>query len=256
MAGVDEATGSGGYEGRRRRRVGLGERLRGIPPLAVLAVVMVTAVALTVVVKTLDSPSESKAGPPAYAQPAPTATDGIPTAPHAGATSSPDGTPSPPVTPSPTAKPSASVPATPTPATTPSSAPSPPSPPQTVRYEAENATISQGVVASNHAGYSGSGFVDYTNVAGGYLQWTVNVPAAGNATLRLRFANGAGDARPMDVIVNGAAVTAAAFDGTGAWNNWATRTLTIPLNQGANTIRALATSANGGPNVDHIEIQQ
>ena len=29
-------------------------------------------------------------------------------------------------------------------------------------YQAENATISQGVVESNHAGFTGTGFVNYT----------------------------------------------------------------------------------------------
>src|SRR6266542_2532851 len=37
-----------------------------------------------------------------------------------------------------------------------------------VRYEAESATISQGVVESNHAGFSGTGFVNYDRVVGGY----------------------------------------------------------------------------------------
>src|SRR5213078_1293617 len=37
----------------------------------------------------------------------------------------------------------------------------------TTAYQAESATISQAVVATNHAGFTGTGFVDYNNVAGG-----------------------------------------------------------------------------------------
>src|SRR6266540_1815293 len=48
-------------------------------------------------------------------------------------------------------------------------------------YQAENAVISQGTVATNHLGYTGTGFVDYTNVAGSYVQFTV---AAGSNTVR------------------------------------------------------------------------
>ncbi|HEU4424737.1 MAG TPA: CBM35 domain-containing protein, partial [Pilimelia sp.] len=59
-----------------------------------------------------------------------------------------------------------------------------------VRYEAETATISQGTVSTQHAGFSGTGFVDYTNVAGSYVEWTVTAAAAGEATLTLRYANG------------------------------------------------------------------
>jgi chitin-binding protein len=124
------------------------------------------------------------------------------------------------------------------------------------RYEAENATISQGVVESDHAGFSGTGFVNLDNVTGSYVEFGgVTATQAGNATLRIRYANGTTANRPMDVAVNGTVVSAArAFNGTGAWTTWATSTVTVPLNAGANTIRMTATTANGGPNLDYIEI--
>ncbi|MFI0449865.1 discoidin domain-containing protein [Actinomadura sp. 6N118] len=122
-------------------------------------------------------------------------------------------------------------------------------------HQAEDATISQGVVESNHAGFTGTGFVNYTNVAGSYVEFTVNAAQAGNTTLTLRYANGTTTDRPMDIVVNGAVVSAArSFAGTGAWTSWATTTITVPLNAGANTIRATATTANGGPNLDKITI--
>ncbi|GAA3836248.1 hypothetical protein GCM10022226_67630 [Sphaerisporangium flaviroseum] len=123
------------------------------------------------------------------------------------------------------------------------------------RYEAESATISQGSVAANHTGYSGTGFVDYTNVTGSYVQWSVSVAGAGSAGLVLRYANGTSVNRPMDISVNGTVVSAGkAFNGTGSWDTWADGTLTVTLNAGANTIRATATTANGGPNVDHLTV--
>ena len=45
-----------------------------------------------------------------------------------------------------------------------------------------------------------------------------------------------------------------AFGGTGNWSTWQNRTLTLPLDAGANTIRATATASAGGPNVDYLEI--
>src|SRR6185369_14730345 len=110
-------------------------------------------------------------------------------------------------------------------------------------------------------GYSGSGFVDYTNVAGSYVQWTVDAAGAGSAVVSIRFANGqangASTNRPMDIAVNGVVVAAAkAFNPTANWDTWQTATVTVPLNAGANTIRATATTANGGPNVDYIEVSQ
>ncbi|WP_431927595.1 glycosyl hydrolase family 28 protein [Nonomuraea jabiensis] len=124
------------------------------------------------------------------------------------------------------------------------------------RYEAENATISQGVAESNHAGFSGTGFVNYDNVAGSYVEFTVNAAAAGTATLTLRYANGTTANRAMDIAVNGTVVAAAKpFNGTGAWTTWQSTTVSAQLIAGANTVRATATTANGGPNLDYLEVQ-
>jgi alpha-galactosidase len=123
------------------------------------------------------------------------------------------------------------------------------------RYEAENATISQGVVESNHLGFSGTGFVNGDNVVGSYVQWNVNATAAGTATLKIGYANGTTINRPMDISVNGTVVAAGlAFNGTGNWDTWATANITANLNAGANTIRATATTANGGPNTDFLDV--
>jgi len=85
-------------------------------------------------------------------------------------------------------------------------------------YQAENATISQGLVESNHAGFTGPGFVNYDNVSGSYVQFTVTAAAAGPATLTFRYANGTTANRPMDVTVNGhLAADELTFPGTGAW---------------------------------------
>jgi endo-1,4-beta-D-glucanase Y len=122
-------------------------------------------------------------------------------------------------------------------------------------YQAENAVISQGTVATNHTGYTGTGFVDYTNIAGSYVEWTVNQSAAGPASIAIRYANGTTVGRPMDIAVNGTVVAAAMnFPATANWDTWTTGTLTATLQAGANTVRATATTANGGPNVDKISV--
>ncbi|GAA4086321.1 PQQ-dependent sugar dehydrogenase [Nonomuraea soli] len=124
------------------------------------------------------------------------------------------------------------------------------------RHEAENATIVQGAVESNHAGFSGTGFVNGENVAGPYVQWTVNAPAAGTATLTFRYANGTTSPRVADLAVNGAVVADdRSFAPTGAWSTWATATITAPLNAGANTVRATASAAGGSPNWDYLDVE-
>ncbi len=116
------------------------------------------------------------------------------------------------------------------------------------RYEAETAVISQGVVESNHAGFSGTGFVNLDNVVGSYVEFTVNSPAAGTAQVVVRYANGTTTNRPMTV-----GSTAVDFPGTGAWTTWATRTVNVAVVAGANLIRLSSSTANGGPNLDCID---
>ncbi|HEV2784348.1 MAG TPA: chondroitinase-B domain-containing protein [Actinophytocola sp.] len=128
-------------------------------------------------------------------------------------------------------------------------------PPQANRFEAESATIFHGVVEANHAGFTGTGFVNSDNEIGSYVEWTVTAAAAGPATLTFRFANGTTANRPMDITVNGAlAADELSFPGTGAWTTWQTRSVTASLTAGANTVRATGTTANGGPNLDHLAI--
>ena len=123
-------------------------------------------------------------------------------------------------------------------------------------YQAESATLSQAVVATNHTGFTGTGFVDYNNVAGSFVEFTVNASAAGSATLTFRYANGTTTDRPMDISVNGTVVSSnLAFNGTTNWDTWANQSLTAALNAGSNTIRATATTVNGGPNLDRITVQ-
>jgi hypothetical protein len=124
-----------------------------------------------------------------------------------------------------------------------------------VAWQAENATLSQAAFANDHAGFTGTGFVDYTNVTGGSIEWTVNAPEAGTQTLTLRYANGTSANRPLDIAVNGTPVaTGVAFNATANWDTWADKSVTAPLSAGSNTIRATATTSNGGPNVDALTV--
>ncbi|MFC0108480.1 PQQ-dependent sugar dehydrogenase [Kibdelosporangium aridum] len=122
-------------------------------------------------------------------------------------------------------------------------------------HEAEDATISQGVVESNHAGFTGRGFVNYDNLVGSYVEWTVPNTSAGPADLTFRFANGTGVNRPMNITVNGVTVANnQAFNGTGAWTTWQTATVRANVPAGNLTIRATSTTVNGGPNVDKLTV--
>ena len=114
-------------------------------------------------------------------------------------------------------------------------------------YQAENCVVSQGIVESNHAGYTGSGFVNTDNVTGAFLECTVTGPAT---SLSVRYANGTTANRPMSYpegVID--------FPGTGAWTTWATATVPLSLGSGTRTVRLTATTAGGGPNLDRIGVE-
>jgi hypothetical protein len=124
----------------------------------------------------------------------------------------------------------------------------------TTRYEAETSpAVCTGTIDSDWAGFSGSGFCNGTNATGAYTQFTVSA-AAGTATLDVRFANGTTSARPVDLVVNGATTQSLSFESTGAWTTWTTRTVTVALNAGTNTIRLNPTGSGGLPNIDYLDV--
>ncbi|MEU4442455.1 CBM35 domain-containing protein [Actinosynnema sp. NPDC050801] len=124
------------------------------------------------------------------------------------------------------------------------------------RYEAEGSpSVCAGTIDANWSGYSGSGFCNGTNSTSGYAQFTVTAAAAGTATLGVRFANGTTAARPANLVVNGSTVQAPSFEGTGAWSTWVTKTLTVSVAAGANTIRLNPTTSAGLPNVDFLDFE-
>lgn len=122
-----------------------------------------------------------------------------------------------------------------------------------VPYEAESATVSRGAVESNHAGHSGTGFVNYNAVTGAYVEFTVDSAQAANATLGFRYALATAN-RPLDIAVNGATVADdLAFPATGAWTTWKTVTVNATLKAGANKVRATISGVDG-PNLDKLTV--
>jgi hypothetical protein len=126
-------------------------------------------------------------------------------------------------------------------------------PPQQT-YQAENATLSGAVVASDNAGYTGTGYADYQNTSNDYVQWTVQAATAGTYTLQFRYANGGTTNRPLSITANGSSTTLA-FPPTGSWTAWNVVGLTVTLAKGSNTVRATDTGSSGG-NIDWLGVSQ
>ena len=119
--------------------------------------------------------------------------------------------------------------------------------------QAENAAYSGAVIASNQTGFNGTGFIDFVNATGDYVQWTVNVPTAGSYDLSFRYALPSGG-RPLELKVNGTVKVASLdFPATGLWTTWEKVITTQTLNAGNNTIKLTTNGSNGG-NIDELKV--
>jgi len=122
--------------------------------------------------------------------------------------------------------------------------------------EAENATVSGGQVATNYAGYTGTGYVDFQNKSDDYVEWTYTTSSSVVADIDFRYALAYGD-RPLEVSVNGVVVAPSLdFPNTGSWTKWVfTQKISVSLISGDNIIKIRTTSLNGG-NVDYLRIEE
>jgi hypothetical protein len=132
----------------------------------------------------------------------------------------------------------------------PTSSPNPPPTP----YQAEAATVVGAQVSTLHAGYTGTGFVDFINQTGEYVEWTVNQVSAGNGTLTFRYANGDTTSRSLRLSIDGTTVSEQlSFPVTNGWSRWSVVRVPVTLAAGARKVRL---SANGAlaPNLDYLEV--
>jgi hypothetical protein len=126
-------------------------------------------------------------------------------------------------------------------------------PPLGLLLQAENAAMAGAVVRSNQTGYTGTGFADYINTTGDYVEWTATIPAAGSRALTFRFAS-TGAARVLSLTVNGVVADGAvSFASTGGSNVWQLKTIYVTLPAGTVKLR-LTAAGTSGPNIDYLQI--
>jgi hypothetical protein len=122
------------------------------------------------------------------------------------------------------------------------------------RYQAEAAVVVGAEVSTLHPGFTGTGFVDYLNAAGDYVEWTFDQADSGNVTLNFRYANGGPEARAMRLSVDGTTVQEQlAFPVTGDWSQWSVVKASVALAAGSHTVR-LSANGTSGPNLDYLEV--
>lgn len=126
--------------------------------------------------------------------------------------------------------------------------------PSFARYEAEDATLSGPVVASNQSGFSGTGFADYINKNNDYVEWTIDVAATAPYRLSFEYANGSTAARNLRVTLDGDEIGTVLGSSTARWTAWRSETLDpVLIPAGEHRIR-LTALGNSGPNVDYLAL--
>ncbi|MDF2522507.1 MAG: Carbohydrate binding family 6 [Clostridiales bacterium] len=128
--------------------------------------------------------------------------------------------------------------------------------PTVTKFEAENANLGGNAnIASEHSGYSGTGFVGgYYNSTSAATTFTVTAPV-GNYNLTLRYSAGNGASTNTGLYVNGIKIKNITCNGTSNWDTWANQTETVTLNAGNNIIMYKADTASTAPiNLDYINV--
>ncbi|MFE5793100.1 carbohydrate-binding protein [Streptomyces sp. NPDC056503] len=126
----------------------------------------------------------------------------------------------------------------------------------TAVLQAESAALGGGAqVETEHAGYTGTGYVGgYTDAHKGTAStsYTVQSAHAGNGTAKIRYANGTGSAKTL-TLIRGTASRQFTLPATSGWASWSTVDVPVTLTQGANTLTLKFTAADSGNvNIDHI----
>lgn len=124
------------------------------------------------------------------------------------------------------------------------------------RYEAEVAAMSRGAKKNtNHAGYSGPGFVDEMEAVGAKVLFGVQVDTAGEYNLKIRYANAMGSVRTVSLYVNDVKHSQLNLANLPNWDSWGYHLTTASLNAGLNTIAIQYDPTDTAFfNLDYIEV--
>lgn len=114
------------------------------------------------------------------------------------------------------------------------------------RCEAEDGVLNAGEsVNYDHTGFTGRGFAaDYGQTSASDTFTVSGVPADGDYTLQVRYANGAGVARTMTAQVNGSPAGTVQFAPTANWDTWGVTSLTVHLHAGTDTVGTLCADGD------------
>ncbi|MET9173951.1 TIM-barrel domain-containing protein [Streptomyces misionensis] len=128
------------------------------------------------------------------------------------------------------------------------------------RCEAEAQALNGVGVATDHSGYTGSGFAAGFQSTGNSLSFSVTVPKAGTYQVATRYANAVGgdggdEDRTLSVSADGGAAKTLTLPKTASWDTWSTASVTLDLSAGTHTVTFARTAADSGNvNLDNVAV--
>jgi len=121
------------------------------------------------------------------------------------------------------------------------------------QYEAENATLHNIGLEARYGAFTGWGYIADWNANGQSVDFNINCTTAGPHTLAFRYAAGAGNASRL-ISVNGVnTFHNQSFPSTGAWDTYATNTVSCDLPAGPSTISVIYKSSYGSANYLNLD---
>jgi uncharacterized delta-60 repeat protein len=113
-------------------------------------------------------------------------------------------------------------------------------------------------VSRSNAGYTGSGYVDFSADNGGSAAWNVaGLAGPGDYVVDFRYANGSSSRTLQFEAAPGTPAKNVTFAPTGAWTNWSTVSVPATVGGAGNSLAVvLRTIGSNGPNIDSITVRK
>ncbi|MBB4685047.1 TIM-barrel domain-containing protein [Amycolatopsis jiangsuensis] len=117
--------------------------------------------------------------------------------------------------------------------------------------EAEDVTHDGPGIATDHGGYTGTGFLAGFEGDGATVSTDAEAPADGTYTLSARYANGIGGddqhvTRTLSVSVDGGTPRQLSLPTTADWDTWAVASVDVPLGAGHHTVALTRAAGDSG----------
>ncbi|GEM_PF-366024 len=108
-----------------------------------------------------------------------------------------------------------------------------------------------GVIESNHTGFTGTGFANVENRVDSAITYQINAQADGDYDVEITYA---ADSDRAGMLSSNGTDTELSFVSSTAWDAWTIQTATLSLKAGMNDIVLKSNTVSGMPNIDSLKI--